>query len=104
MNTKTLFLLVVICLSNFSACAFPNAAPGTEGFSVTVSGSEPVIATCQGNSPFFSDDLCLDSNLISVITVRGDFVVSGTSEATGWILNEAVEKAKDTAEGAVSGG
>lgn len=38
---------------------------------------------------------------ISISTLRGDYMVSETSEATGWIL-KAVGKAKDAAEGAVS--
>jgi len=40
---------------------------------------------------------------ISLNTLRGDYGVSETSEATGWIL-KAVGKAKDAAEGSVSGG
>lgn len=39
--------------------AFPIAAPGTEGLPVLVGGSGPVIATYQGNSAAYSNDLYL---------------------------------------------
>lgn len=49
-------LFVVI---SSSASAFPIAEPGTEGLLVIVSGEGPVIATYQGNSATYSNDLYL---------------------------------------------
>lgn len=43
-----------------SAAAFPIAIPGTEGFPVIVTGTNDVIATYQGNSAAFSNDLFLE--------------------------------------------
>jgi len=39
--------------------AFPIALPGSEGLAVVVSGTDPVVATFQGNSGSFSNDLYL---------------------------------------------
>lgn len=41
--------------------AFPIAAPGTDGLKVIVSSTSDIIATYQGNSAAFSNDLLLDS-------------------------------------------
>ena len=54
--------LLVACasvLGGGAASAFPIAIAGTEGLSVIVSGSGPVIATYLGNSASFSNDLFL---------------------------------------------
>jgi len=45
-----------------SAQAFPIAEPGTEGFHVFVTAPGPVIATYQGNSASYSNDLYLMLN------------------------------------------
>ena len=42
--------------------SFPIAEPGTEGLPVIVSGNGPVIATYQGNSAAYSNDLYLTLN------------------------------------------
>src|SRR5688572_24527725 len=39
--------------------AFPIAEPGTEGFELIVNSTTPVVATYQGNSATFSNDLYL---------------------------------------------
>jgi hypothetical protein len=55
-----LFLLFSPILNYSVAFAqFPIAQPGTEGFEVIVSSTSPVIATYQGNSALFSNDLYL---------------------------------------------
>ncbi len=41
------------------ADAFPIAMPGTEGFQIYVTGTDPIIATYQGNSANYSNDLYL---------------------------------------------
>jgi hypothetical protein len=51
--------LPLALLMSDTAFAFPIAAPGTEGLEVAVSGTGPVIATYQGNSALFSNDLYL---------------------------------------------
>ena len=50
-------LTVAFALLPVSAQAFPIALPGTEGNMVIVSGTDDVIATYQGNSASFSNDL-----------------------------------------------
>ena len=53
---------LVCCLTYpFTAKAFPIAEPGTEGLKVIVSGTNAVVATYQGNSAGYSNDLYLDS-------------------------------------------
>jgi hypothetical protein len=55
-----LFLLFSPLLNYQVAFAqFPIANPGTEGLEVIVSSTSPVIATYQGNSATFSNDLYL---------------------------------------------
>jgi hypothetical protein len=44
--------------------SFPIAAPGTEGLEVIVSGNDHVIATYQGNSASYSNDLYLNDVFI----------------------------------------
>ena len=57
------FIALVFALSAMLVCdiaaAFPIADPGTEGFLVIVNGSDAVIATYQGNSAAYSNDLYL---------------------------------------------
>lgn len=74
------------------AQAFPIAAPGTEGLLVLVGGTDPVIATYQGNSAAFSNDLYLmldgsgqpgdDGN-----TSNDLFVFNNQTSAVGSTLN-----------------
>ncbi len=62
MSTLTRSLIgagLVAASLNLKVAAFPIAAPGTEGFFVGVSGTDPVIATYQGNSATYSNDLYL---------------------------------------------
>lgn len=51
--------LVLSVLTCASAYAFPIAAPGTEGQQVFADSNTPVVATYQGNSASFSNDLYL---------------------------------------------
>ena len=51
--------LAASALSTFSASAFPIAIGG-EGAAIVVAGTDPVIATYQGNSAAFSNDLYLE--------------------------------------------
>ncbi|WJW76611.1 PEP-CTERM sorting domain-containing protein [Thiohalobacter sp. IOR34] len=63
------------------AHAFPIAAPGTEGLKVIVGNSNPIIATYQGNSAMYSNDLYL---------VQGDgdvFIFNNHSSAVGSQVN-----------------
>ena len=55
-----------------AAAAFPIALAGTEGLSVLVSGAGPVIATYQGNSATYSNDLYLSLTAIGP-GLDGDF-------------------------------
>jgi hypothetical protein len=59
MRRTAVTLLVSAALATPCALAFPIASPGTEGLSVFVSGNSPIIATYQGNSAAFSNDLYL---------------------------------------------
>src|SRR6266511_2234247 len=52
-------VLVIGLLNAPSARAFPIASPGTEGFQVLVTGTDPIIATYQGNSASFTNLLYL---------------------------------------------
>jgi hypothetical protein len=63
MKTKHIFNLtlsaLIISVFSIHAHSFPIATPGTEGLKVLVSGNGPVIATYQGNSASYSNDLYL---------------------------------------------
>jgi hypothetical protein len=52
-------VLLVALAAPLAAHAFPIAPPGTEGLLVLVAGTDPVVATYQGNSADYSDDLYL---------------------------------------------
>jgi hypothetical protein len=52
-------VLLVALAAPLAAHAFPIAPPGTEGLQVLVAGTDPVVATYQGNSAVYSDDLYL---------------------------------------------
>lgn len=55
-------IAIVALASPLAAFAFPIAAPGTEGLSVLANNSGDVIATYQGNSASYSNDLYLVTN------------------------------------------
>lgn len=55
------FLVLIILAFPVTSIAFPIASPGTEGLSVIVTSTDDIIATYQGNSAAFSNDLFLDS-------------------------------------------
>lgn len=57
-------VLVVFLGFTTTAKAFPIAAIGTEGYLVIVNSTDDVIATYQGNSAAYSNDLYLDSLFI----------------------------------------
>lgn len=57
-------LSVLALVGATSAWAFPIADAGTEGLSVIVSSADPVVATYQGNSASYSNDLYLNGSLI----------------------------------------
>ena len=60
MRLRAAFVIIVGgMLSASSASAFPIAIAGTEGFPVFVTGTDPIVATYQGNSAAFSNDLYL---------------------------------------------
>ena len=59
MNLFVKSAIAAAAFVSLSAHAFPIAAPGTEGFLVVVAGTSDVIATYQGNSASFSNDLFL---------------------------------------------
>lgn len=56
--TKLAFTAIALAAST-SAYAFPIAAPGTEGFLVIAGGGGDIIATYEGNSAAYSNDLYL---------------------------------------------
>jgi hypothetical protein len=53
------FCAVILLVPAITIAQFPIAASGTEGLEVVVSSSEPVVATYQGNSASYSNDLYL---------------------------------------------
>jgi hypothetical protein len=57
-RTIVIIALALSCASGVAA-AFPIAAPGSEGLKVIVSGTDSVVATYQGNSAAYSNDLFL---------------------------------------------
>lgn len=60
MKILRLAAFVALASTSFAAQAFPIAAAGTEGDSVIVSGTGDIIATYQGNSASYSNDLLLE--------------------------------------------
>ena len=63
------------------AQSFPIAAPGSEGFVIVATSSDPIIATYLGNSAAFSDDLFL------AIGVSGQPGIDGNSANDVFIFN-----------------
>ena len=64
MNKVTIIVALFLTLVSGVVTAQPIAVPGTEGFLVTVSSTNDVIATYQGTSASFSNDLFLGSTFI----------------------------------------
>ena len=93
LRTFTLGLGAVI-VSTFTmlAHAFPIAASGTEGLNVLVGGTNPIIATYQGNSAAFSNDLYLMLNGAGNpgddgITANDLFIFNNHSSVVGSTVN-----------------
>ncbi len=57
---KAAVLFGATAASALTLSAFPIAVPGTEGFSVIVSGTDPIVAKYEGNSAGYSNDLYLE--------------------------------------------
>lgn len=70
--------LMALALSS-TAMAFPIAAPGTEGLKVFVTSTDDIIATYQGNSASFSNDLYLQNT--------GEFLFNNHASAVGSTVN-----------------
>lgn len=60
MHLKKTLALGILALSSINAYAFPIAAAGTEGNAVIVAGTNPIVATYEGNSASYSNDLYLE--------------------------------------------
>ena len=60
---NNIIFIFYISLISFKAVAFSIAKPGTEGLSVRVNSTDDVIATYQGNSAQYSNDLYLEKGL-----------------------------------------
>ncbi len=73
--------LAAIALLPIAASAFPIAAVGTEGLSVIVSGTDNIVATYQGNSAAYSDNLYLTFTASS--SPAGTFVFNNHASAVG---------------------
>ncbi|HWA25520.1 MAG TPA: hypothetical protein VG734_07660 [Lacunisphaera sp.] len=59
MNLRQTVFAAAFVLSSIAASAFPIALPGTEGFKVIVGSTDDIIATYEGNSAAYSNDLYL---------------------------------------------
>lgn len=60
MKIKLLALAATLGLSALTAQAFPIAIAGSEGYVVVAGGSDPIIATYEGTSASYSNNLYLD--------------------------------------------
>jgi hypothetical protein len=76
---KHLFAGAALAAMGTAASAFPIAAPGTEGFVVIVTSTDDIIATYQGNSASYSNDLYLHNN--------GLFLFNNHASAIGSTVN-----------------
>jgi hypothetical protein len=79
-------------LSASIAAAFPIALPGSEGAQIFVTGNNPVIATYQGNSASYSNDLFLMLNGSGLPGDDGDptndlFIFNNHASAVGSMVN-----------------
>ena len=86
MKTFTTSLLAAaVAMLPVVASAFPIAIAGTEGLSVIVNGTDSVIATYQGNSAAYSNDLYLG---VSAAANPGDvFIFNNHANSVGDIYN-----------------
>jgi hypothetical protein len=89
---KAAVLLGVAAVSTLSLHAFPIAVPGTEGFSVIVAGTGPIIATYEGNSASYSNDLYLELDAggnpgMDGITSNDLFIFNNHASPVGSTLN-----------------
>jgi len=85
-------MLLLVLAAPLAAYAFPIAPPGTEWLPVIVIGTDPVVATYQGNSASFSNDLFLmldglgnpgdDGNLSNDL-----FIFNNHTSAVGSMVN-----------------
>lgn len=81
MNCKPLCVVAVFGLVALKSHAFPIAAAGTEGFKVFVANSSDIIATYQGNSAAYSNDLYL------VLPGPDVFIFNNHASAVGSTVN-----------------
>jgi MYXO-CTERM domain-containing protein len=92
MNRKHAFSLAALGLSGLAAHAFPIAVPGSEGSLVIVAGTDPVVATYEGNSASYSNDLYLERDGagnpgMDGITANDLFIFNNQSTPVGSTLN-----------------
>jgi hypothetical protein len=88
-------LFIQAALAMFSAsiaAAFPIALPGSEGAQIFVTGNNPVIATYQGNSASYSNDLFLMLNASGLPGDDGDlandlFIFNNHASPVGSTVN-----------------
>ena len=92
MNAKNLIVVVGLGFSGFAAHAFPIAAPGTEGISVIVNSVSDVIATYEGNSASYSNDLYLERD------PAGNPGMDGNTANDLFIFNNHGNNVGDTAQ------
>ncbi len=83
MHLPMKFTAAMALLSSVAAQAFPIAVAGSEGFVVISSGADPVIATYQGNSASYSNDL---------------YVWNGTLNSWSFIFNNHSSPVGSTAD------
>jgi hypothetical protein len=93
---KNTYLTVVgafgILVSSSMTYAFPIAVPGTEGFSVFVGSTSDIVATYEGNSASYSNDLYLSLDGFGNLGDDGDltndlFIFNNQSSAVGSTVN-----------------
>jgi MYXO-CTERM domain-containing protein len=92
MNRKQVLISAALGLSGFAAQAFPIAAPGTEGYLVIVAGTDPVVATYEGNSAGYDNDLYLEKDALGNPGMDGDqsndvFIFNNHISPVGSIAN-----------------
>lgn len=92
MRMKWAFVGIVasalVSVGGTRADAFPIAIPGSEGYQVFVSGTDPIIATYQGNSAAYSNDLYLMLNALGQpaddgILINDLFIFNNHANAEG---------------------
>lgn len=78
--TKSVLMMIIALLTltlPIAAYSFPIAAAGTEGLSVIVTSTDHVLATYQGNSAQYSNDLYLN----------GEFIFNNHSTSIGTVVD-----------------